>query len=66
MFYLHVYVTIVHILCMKMYYYFLLNIKRGPHSCIWGPKPRGRAVEGGFLRPRGRGLQLCIAGTDRL
>jgi len=31
------YVCIVHILCMKMHYYFLLNIKHGPHSCIWGP-----------------------------
>ena len=29
MIYLHVYACIVHILCMKMHYYFLLNIKHG-------------------------------------
>jgi len=32
------YVCIVHILCMKMHYYFLLNIKHGASQLYLGPK----------------------------
>ena len=60
MFYSHVYVCIVHILCMKMHYYFLLNIKHGTSQLYLGPKynyvrpwgkGRGRGVGGGIKAP---------------
>ena len=77
MFYLHVYVCIVHILCMKMHYYLLLNIKYGASQLylgaqiqLWGPG--GGSGGGAFLRPgRGacdrpsEGLQLYSAGTGQ-
>jgi len=74
MFYLHVHVSIVHILCVKMHYYFLLNIKHGASQLylgaqiqLWGS--RGGDAEGGSEAPgegplRGPwGLQLSNAGT---
>ena len=71
MFYLHVYVCIVHILCMKMHCYFLLKINMGPHSKLylgsvrlWGEgasSPGGGAWVGPLRGPGG--LQLSSAGT---
>ena len=63
MFYLHVYLCIVHILCVKMHYYFLLNIKHGASRLYLGPKyncqapgegPR-RELEGGLFEAAGGG-----------
>ena len=58
MFYLHVYVCIVHIglLCMKMHYYFLLNIKHGALQLYLGPKYNCEAPGEGRQRGGGRGL----------
>ena len=51
------YVCLLHILCMKMHYYFLLNIKHGASQLYLGPKyncdspVRGRGLEGEGERP---------------
>ena len=50
--------VLVHILCIKMHYYFLLNIKHGASQLyIWGAqiqlRPRGRSRGG----RRGRGAE---------
>jgi len=75
MIYLHVYACIVHILCMKMHYYFLLNINHGASQLYLGLKynceapemdrgGRGRRPgEGAYEKPPG-GLQLSSAGTE--
>ena len=58
---LRYYVCIVHILCMKMHYYFLLNIKHGASQLYLGPKYNCEAPGEGprrrpFCGPGRRGL----------